>query len=64
MLFELTTLITVHRLKKTLNLSSIKSGRFLNKLVEGGGGVPQFTSKTIIDIAKNNETLKISGFKF
>lgn len=60
-LLELTILITVHRLKKTLNLSSIESGRFLNTR---GGGVPQFTSKTIIDITKNNEPLKISGFKF
>lgn len=62
MLLELTTLITVHRLKKTLNLSSIKSGRFLN--TRGGGGVPKFTSKTIIDITKNDKPLKISGFKF
>lgn len=30
----------------------------------GGGGVPQCTSKTIIDIIKNNESLKIFGFKF
>lgn len=39
MLLELTTLITVHRLKKTLNLISIKSGQLLNT---GGGGEEAF----------------------